>query len=58
MSPRTWLALLLLMALVTILLAYKLFGIEPPPHMDGRPLFAANPMRQEARPVADKAVPA
>ena len=38
--------------------ALKLFGVEPPRHMDGRTLFTANPMGQEARPAADKAVPA
>jgi predicted AlkP superfamily phosphohydrolase/phosphomutase len=38
--------------------ALRLFGVEPPRHMDGRPLFTANPMRQEAPPAANKAVPA
>jgi hypothetical protein len=31
----------------------RLFGLEPPPHMDGRPLFQGRP--GQARPSAEKA---
>ena len=37
--------------------ALKLFGIEPPAHMDGRPLFTANPMQRNGATHAASAVP-